>query len=176
MPILHIPYHAQLVSGAGSKEAPIRGEGNGVHWLGVVFQSVEAISGLRVPQTDGGVKRGTADWMNEQVTTSAASPEARIPWKQSRWHRTAQAAIAPAVDGTHVASTRGAFGLLEPPPVGLHLSVYTSPMWSARLWREESCFVDQILAVRSSEQEARRVPLLSHCTQLTPFYQKGEQG
>ena len=79
MPILHIPYHAQLVSGAGSKEAPIRGEGNRVHWLGVVFQSVEAISGLRVPQTDGGVKRGTADWTNEQVTTSAASPEARIP-------------------------------------------------------------------------------------------------
>ena len=31
--------------------------------------------------------------------------------------------------------------------------------------------MDQILAVQSSEQEARSAPLLSHCTQLTPFYE-----
>ena len=75
-----------------------------------------------------------------------------------------------------MASMSGAFGFPDPTPVGLHRKVYTSPMWSVRLWRGESCFMDQILAVQSSEQEARSAPLLSHCTQLTPFYEgRGER-
>ena len=70
--------------------------------------------------------------------------------------------LAHQLGQTHVASVSGAFGLPDPTPVGLHLSVYTSPMWSVRLWSDVSCFKDQILAVRSSEQEASSVPLPSH--------------